>query len=253
MTRYPNGLPHPPEVYRRRRIAAVVIAVVVLLLLWWILSSVASALSSDNDSAAATSSSEKPTVTVTVTKSAEPGNDSDTKKGGDDTDADSTEKSKTPREPADELIPPGGTPDDADLAAAPSAGKDSCTVDDLAVRAATQKVDYPAGEAPELYLTVSNPTQAACHVDLATNPMKFEVYSLGQNERIWSDIDCGRPAAVGALDLKAGQSRTYRVAWNRTSSLPGNCQNPQAVLPGPYYVHTLIGNNHSDRHTFNLG
>ncbi|KXB50091.1 hypothetical protein L3H50_08570 [Corynebacterium sp. MC-04] len=229
-----NGLPHPPEIYRRRRIAAVVIVVVVIALLWWIIS----ALSGGGDSSSTATES---SVTTTTTKSTKP--------------TSSSRSSESTRPSSESEDPDESESEEPDASEEPSVApdaKETCDVNDLQVEARTDADSYEPGQMPRFYLIAHNPTKGSCHVDLAKTPMKFEVYNLETNERVWSDVDCNNPAATGALDIGAGQTKNYMLSWSRTTSAPGECSDRVAVPSGSYYLHTLIGNQHSEPTTFNL-
>ena len=217
-----NGLPHPPEIYHRRRIAAGVIVVVIVALLWWIISS----LSGGGESSPTAESS---------TSSATPSSSSE------EDDSSSAPTESESEDPSDSAEP----------SVAPDA-KATCDVNDLQIEARTDADSYSAGQMPRFYLIAHNPTKGSCHVDLAKAQLKFEVYNLQTNQRVWSDVDCHRPAATGALDINAGQTKNYMLSWSRTSSSPGDCSGQVAVPNGSYYLHTLVGDQHSEATTFNL-
>ena len=130
--------------------------------------------------------------------------------------------------------------------------KDSCELSDLIVTATSDQAVYYAGQYPLFYLTVENPTNADCVIDFDKDVLHFEVYDLATNRRVWADVDCNLPEATGVRTFKAGQSAFYQAQWSRTLSAPGQCEQRLEAPNGGYYLHTLVGTNHSDAHTFNL-
>ncbi|AZA10682.1 hypothetical protein [Corynebacterium gerontici] len=210
----------PEKYYQRRRAAAAIVLVIVVLLLIWLMSS----LGGKNDPTPAAHTS-------TSTSSSSVKNSSSEESSSE---ASSAEPSS--EEPSAQVAP----------------AKDTCGVEDLQIVAKTNRPDYPAGEQPVFYLTVTNPTAVDCDVDLDQEPLRFEVYDLGTNQRVWSDIDCNRPVAQGRQVFQAGQQRSFEAAWSRTESAPDECTDRPQVAPGSYYLHTVIGPNPSQPVTFNL-
>lgn len=208
----------PEKYYQRRRAAAAIVLVVVVLLLIFLMSSLGG--KQDATPAAQTSSATSTTSSSVAATSSE----------------------------APSSIEPSSEEPSAQAAPA----KDACTVEDLQVVARTNRPNYPAGEQPVFYLTVTNPTAVDCDIDLDQDPLRFEVYNLGTNQRVWSDIDCNRPVAQGHQIFKAGQQRSFEAAWSRTHSAPDECTDRPNVAPGGYYLHTVIGPNPSQPVTFNL-
>ncbi|MDO4909463.1 MAG: hypothetical protein Q3962_06415 [Corynebacterium sp.] len=128
----------------------------------------------------------------------------------------------------------------------------SCSLNDLQITATSDKPNYGDGVQPVFYMTVKNPTNYDCTIDLSANVLRFEVYNLSNNERVWSDVDCNTSEDTGSRVFPANSERYYEARWSRTNSAPGQCTNRQAVPSGSYYLYTLVGNNHSDPYTFNL-
>ena len=130
--------------------------------------------------------------------------------------------------------------------------KQSCELSDLQISATSDKPSYEEGQLPEFYMTVKNPTAADCTIDLRDNPLRFEVYNLSTNRRVWSDLDCNQPVDGTSRIFPAGSERYYRAVWSRTDSEPGQCGQRNPVPAGSYFLHTVIGNNPSEAHPFNL-
>ncbi|AWT26986.1 hypothetical protein Csp1_22360 [Corynebacterium provencense] len=233
---YPGNRPLPPEIYRRRRIAAAVVAVVVLVVLVLVVRAVAgggdpegtasstSVVPSTASSAAdrtATTATSTATSTVTSTASSE--------------------------SPASSTAPAGTT---TSLAAEPGG---ECTAEDLVLSVSAGLPTYAAGELPDFYLSVSNPTGSGCAVDLSANPMSFEVYTLSDYARVWADTDCNEPTLTGTLELAAGEERSFALnGWSRTTSSPDQCIDREPAGTGAFLLYGRLGDSTSEPATFNL-
>lgn len=225
----------PQEIYQRRRVAALVILVLVVLLLIW----AASALfgGSDEASAPAPSSAAQDTAASKSTASEQP-----------QTEQPEGEESAAARESeaAEETT-------SASAAAKPAGGKETCELGDLRITASLAKENVPAGELPEFYMKVQNPTAADCTIDLDEQQLRFEVYDMRSNERIWSDTDCYAAVETGEQKFAAGADRAFAAEWSRKGSQPGKCSNRPETPAGSYYVHAVIGDNPSPAAPFELG
>ncbi|ANE04850.1 hypothetical protein [Corynebacterium crudilactis] len=130
--------------------------------------------------------------------------------------------------------------------------KDSCELKDLIISASTNQPTFAGGAQPELFMTVHNPTAADCEIDLEKDVLRFEIYNLATNARIWSDVDCNPAVEDGTSVFPAGEDRYFQATWSRTNSAPGQCDNRAPVKAGAYFLHTVIGGNPSPAVTFNL-
>ena len=218
----------PEEIYQRRRAAAAVVVLIVVALLVWGLSALARSGGSDNSgntdaAAASTTTSAAATATTTTSASSE-------------TSTTSTTESAT----------------ESESETTTAASGDGCTLDDLEISASSDQATYPAGARPTFYMTVANPTRSDCKVNLDDEVLRFEVYSLTTNARIWSDIDCFPSVKTGEETFKAGEERFFEAVWSRTGSAPEQCDDRAAVPAGSYLLHTVIGDNPSEPHTFNV-
>lgn len=101
-------------------------------------------------------------------------------------------------------------------------------------------------------MTVNNPTAVDCEVDLSDNVLRFEVYDLATNQRIWADVDCNPSEGDGEETFEADSERHYQAVWSRTTSSPDTCASREPVGAGSYFLHGVIGQNASNSHTFNL-
>lgn len=220
--------PLPDYIYRRRRYAALLALLVVVALAVLLMSSLGGGKDSNEAQPAQTSAFDRTTPTPTPEVSPTAG------------------ATSAVAAPSDS---PSASPSPSPL---PAAKKTSCAVEDLIVEARANQPTFGGDERPTFYLTVKNPTQADCKVDLRKDGLKFEVYDLANNHRIWGDTDCNASEDTSERVFPAGQERHYEAIWSRTTSAPNQCDNRQPVPAGSYFLHTLVGQNHSEAFTFNL-
>lgn len=210
----------------RRRVAALVILLVVVALLVWGLTAFARSGDSD-ESGDATQAPETPSTTLATEPTVELSTTTE------------TTRTTEPTEPT------------ASTEAAP-AKKGSCELDDLRVQASSNQPSYAEGAQPVFYMEVENPTDTDCVINLDDNPLRFEVYDMASNERIWSDIDCYPPVVGGTVDFAPGEKRRWEARWSGTASQPGQCDNRAEVKAGSYFLHGVIGENASEASPFNI-
>ena len=226
-----NKRPLPDEIYTRRRIAAIIVLVVVIGLIVLIINMIGGKGDSDPSGVATTeetsaelslpSSTESTTVTATGTATTE------TSGADEPTSSEATSTNK-------------------------AASKKTCELADLEIGAQADQYNYQGEAKPKFTVQTTNPTGAECDINLDKNPVAFEVYDLATNERVWSDIDCNPSEATGKLKIPAGESTLYQADWSRTNSAPDSCSDRKPVPAGSYYLHTLVGDNHSEAVTFNI-
>lgn len=216
----PYSQPLPPEIYRRRRIAAGVGLVVVLVVLVLIVRAITGGGESGGSTAAQSSTA---VATSQHTRSASA------------TSGASSTKS-------------------AESSTQSSAASDAqCSLDDLQLAVRAGAPTYAEGQLPDFFLTVTNPTGSDCMVDLAQNPMKFEVFTLSDYTRVWGDTDCNDPAFVDKLALTPGETRSFALnGWSRTTSSPGDCGTRAPAGTGAFLLYGHIGDKTSEPETFNL-
>ena len=219
-----NQRPLPPGIYMRRRVAALVILLVVVALLVWALSAVAR--SGGGDSAEETTS-EAPASTIETEPTV-----------------------SAPEEPSSEPSEPASAASSSVEAAPARTG--ACELKDLRITAMPNQPSYVAGTQPVFYMEVENPTDTDCVIDLDENILRFEVYNMRTNEKMWADTDCYEPVVAGTQTYKAGQKQGYQARWSGTVSQPGQCEDRPAIEPGSYFLHTVIGDNASDAAPFNI-
>lgn len=133
------------------------------------------------------------------------------------------------------------------------ADKDSCELSDLVIRASSDATTYPNGVQPNFGMTVVNPTGADCDIDLDEETLRFEVYRISDNQRMWTDTDCYDSVQTGTYNFPSGEERSFDAVWSRLASeRGGDCGQRPVVEPGAYFLHTVIGDNASEPYTFNL-
>jgi hypothetical protein len=228
-----------PEIYyRRRRVAAVVAILLVVIVVVAVLARMSrNSISTPvaTETAIATSTSAKPTKTSTeeaTSSSSETASGSATDSKAEEV----TESASATAEPTEAIT-----------------AKGSCDLNDLVIEASADHPNYHAGDLPSFFMTVRNPTDTDCEIDLGQQPLRFEVYTLDTNQRVWADIDCNDPIGTGVKVFKAGEERYYKTQWSRLYSDPQTCTGREEVAPGGYYLHTVIGDNASAPFAFNLG
>ena len=212
----------------RRRVAALVILLVVVALLVWGLSAFARSGKTDETENTPETVAEAPSTTLATEPTVQLSEESTT-----------PTSSEAPTQPTEET------------AAAP-VKKGSCELADLQIRASSNQPSYAVGVQPVFYMEVENPTDTDCVINLDDNLLRFEVYDMATNDRIWSDTDCYPPVAAGSVEFAPGEKRRWEARWSATASQPGQCDNRPEVKAGSYFLHGVIGDNASDASPFNI-
>lgn len=228
--------PLPEEIYKRRRVAALIIVIVLAVVLIW---AAVAAFGSDSDESVAASSESS-----AATTSAETASESST------TSADSTSESES--ESVTESEAKDGASESKEPEESVHAAKDTCSLEDLEVRTSMLNYSVPDGELPKFFMTVTNPTAADCKIDLDENSLRFEVYKMADNQRVWSDTDCYASVQTGEQTFPAGKDLKFEAEWSRQASKPGKCTDRPTAEPGAYFAHTVIGDNSSPPQDFTL-
>ena len=231
--------PLPPVIYQRRRAAALILILVVVaaLIIAW---AVGRAGKDDaSQQAAATSSLAQPADAPSSAPSAAPTSSAAEAPASDG--APSAESSAAA--PSESAAP-------SDSAAASEAPKNSCTVDDLKVGVKAVEASYKDGDLPVFVMDVENPTAVDCDIDLDQNKLRFEVYKMGTNARVWADTDCYPSVQTGRTTFKAGATQQFQATWSRKGSEPGQCSDRPVAEAGHYFAHGIIGDNYSEAYTF---
>lgn len=207
----------------RRRVAALVILLVIVALLVWGLSAFARSGKTDETEDTPETVSEAPSTTLATEPTVQL----------------SEESTPSSTQPSEETV------------AAP-VKKGSCELTDLEIHASSNQPSYAIGVQPVFYMEVKNPTDTDCVINLDDNLLRFEVYDMATNDRIWSDTDCYPPVAAGNVEFAPGEKRRWEARWSVTASQPGQCDNRPEVKAGSYFLHGVIGDNASDASPFNI-
>ena len=228
--------PLPEEIYKRRRVAALIIVLVLAVVLIW---AAVAAFGGSSEEPADTAAPAPTSADEETSSSAAPessGTVSETK-----TSAEGASESK-----AAESEPSSAAP------ASSEAAKKTCELADLDVRTSMLNYSVPEGELPKFFMTVTNPTAADCKIDLDKNLLRFEVYKMADNQRVWSDTDCYASVQTGSQTFPAGKDVKFEAEWSRQASKPGECTDRPVAEPGAYFAHTVIGDNSSPPQDFTL-
>ena len=207
----------------RRRVAALVILLVIVALLVWGLSAFARSGKTDETEDTPETVSEAPSTTLATEPTVQL----------------SEESTPSSTQPSEETV------------AAP-VKKGSCELADLEIHASSNQPSYAIGVQPVFYMEVKNPTDTDCVINLDDNLLRFEVYDMATNDRIWSDTDCYPSVAAGNVEFAPGEKRRWEARWSVTASQPGQCDNRPEVKAGSYFLHGVIGDNASDASPFNI-
>lgn len=240
----PNG-PLPPEIYRRRRALAIGVGVVVLLLVVWIITSLRDGGDDQqsSDAAAATSStsasstSAAPTTTGS-TKSSSPSG---------------TAAASGSANPSGTVVASGTSAaagPTSTVAASGPAGQ--CPDQSLAVKAAADQPNYKTGQEPGFTIVITNIGTVACERDLGAGLQQVLVYSLGGDQRLWSNTDCFSTTTTDVRTLEPGGQAGFTVKWSGTTSAPGCTAPRNPVAPGAYAVVAQLGALRSTPEPFNI-
>lgn len=228
--------PLPEDIYKRRRVAALIIVLVLAVVLIW------AAV------AAFGGSSEEPADTAAPAPTSA---DEETSSSAAPESSETVSETKTSAEGASESKAAESEPSSA-APASSEAAKKTCDLADLDVRTSMLNYSVPEGELPKFFMTVTNPTAADCKIDLDKNLLRFEVYKMADNERVWSDTDCYASVQTGSQTFPAGKDVKFEAEWSRQASKPGECTDRPAAEPGAYFAHTVIGDNSSPPQDFTL-
>lgn len=234
-----NQRPLPDEIYVRRRVGALVVLLILVVLVVWGLSAVAKSgnNSGDGSDAAVASTDVTPSITPVTEPTVPAPEDAESSTSA------TTEVTATDAEKEGDVEA---------SASEESLAKGSCELSDLRITALTEFPSFKVGDSPKIFMEVENPTDTDCVLDLNDGDMRFEVYDMATNARVWSDTDCYASIVVGQETFPAGEKRPYQAVWSGTASAPGACTDRKTVPAGSYYLHAVIGDNASDAAPFNF-
>ena len=98
--------------------------------------------------------------------------------------------------------------------AEPEEPKNSCELSDLRIVASSDRPSYGDGDQPTFYMTVENPTAADCELNLDDEELRFEVYNLENNERVWADTDCYPSGLTGEETVQVLRQKRPGALFN---------------------------------------
>ncbi len=109
----------------------------------------------------------------------------------------------------------------------PSPSVTSCQPASLRVQAVTDRDVYPAGQDPQLSISLTNAGTRDCTLDVGTATQVFTVSS--GSDVWWRSTDCQTEPSSQIVLLTAGQTVTSAapVVWDRTRSSVQTCSSPQ--------------------------
>lgn len=227
----------------RRRVAAAVVVIVAVAALIW--AAVALGGGSEEEQQPASTSAAVQESTAHTPSSAEASASASEE-------AESSENTESPESPESSESSESEEPSEAVTSTVAAAAKRTCELNDLEITAKTSQATFREGDKPTFYMTVKNPTAADCQINLDEETLRFEVYAMADNSRVWSDVDCNPSEGSGKRSFPKGEERHFESVWSRTTSAPQQCEARKPVEPGAYYLHAVIGKHASPAQPFNL-
>lgn len=127
---------------------------------------------------------------------------------------------------ASEAAPPTAIPTEAT-----AADGDPCEPEQVIVEAVTDKIEYAAGEQPQLSVTITNTGENVCVLNAGTNAQVFAISS--GNDVYWTSTDCQVDPidAEVALTPDTPISSSAPLIWDRTRSAPETCESGREAAP----------------------
>jgi hypothetical protein len=116
-----------------------------------------------------------------------------------------------------------------------------CTPSRIVVTAVTDAESYPAGQQPQLSLTLLNTGTVACTLPAGSDVQTY-VISSG-SDRIWASTDCQQPGVAAVITLEPGEPLpSTPFAWERTRSSVDNCEaeREQVIAGGATYRLSVV-------------
>ncbi|MCR2813887.1 hypothetical protein NQ166_12285 [Microbacterium sp. zg.Y1090] len=144
--------------------------------------------------------------------------------------------------------PPKEATPDAEVPEDPDAGSDAvgeCTSGMVEVAAVTDKQSYPAGENPQLSISLTNTGGVACTMNVGTTTQVFTISS--GDDVWWRSTDCQSEPSDQTVTIDAGQtvSSATPLTWDRTRSSVSTCgDTDRPVAPGggsSFHLKVAIG------------
>ncbi|MDQ0576479.1 hypothetical protein [Agromyces albus] len=133
----------------------------------------------------------------------------------------------------DASTPPTTAPADAStIPTEPTAADgDPCAEKNVLVEATTDKLEYQAGEQPQLSVTITNTGSNVCMLNVGT---KVQVFTIKSGEEVyWTSTDCQVDPIDAEVSLQPGTpiSSSVPIIWDRTRSSTETCDGPRESVP----------------------
>jgi hypothetical protein len=203
----------PSKVYWRRRLAVIAVLLLVIVVIVLIATKPGSG-------------SEAGVVTPSTAASAKA-------KTGDSTATSGTSATKAPAAPP--------TPSSTATAAAGDGG--TCTASDITLKPLTDKSTYTSLQQPQISMSITNNSTAACTIDLGSSQQALTITSGA--ETYWSSKDCQVNGTHQNVNLTPGQTlKTPAIAWDRTRSSSTTCSTARSAVPAKgasYHLSVSVG------------
>ena len=136
----------------------------------------------------------------------------------------------------------------------PSTPDEACAAGAVEVTAATDKTSYAAGENPQITLTLTNVSSAACTINAGTTQQEYLITS--GEELYWNSTDCQTAATDAPVILEPNDPKsTAPIVWDRTRSAPTTCEADRAKVPAggaSYHLNINFGDLKSNDVQFAL-
>lgn len=132
----------------------------------------------------------------------------------------------------------------------PATAATPCQGPALQVSVKTDAAAYAAGVNPVLTMTIKNAGTTPCTRDLGAAATELTITS--GTDRIWSSDDCSKGGAAKLTVLKANESKTVTLTWNRKRSKPVAACVGADALSGRYRVVGRLGDVSTLPGTFGL-
>jgi hypothetical protein len=125
-----------------------------------------------------------------------------------------------------ETAPPTAIPTEAT-----AADGAACTAEQITVEPVTDKIEYAAGEQPQLSVTLTNTGENICVLNAGTKAQVFTIQS--GDDVYWSSTHCQVDPIDAEVSLAPDTpiSSTVPIVWDRTRSSPDTCGGGREAAP----------------------
>lgn len=118
-----------------------------------------------------------------------------------------------------------------------------CLPGQLELVAKTDQSSYASGEAPQLWLSVTNVSSQECTLAVGTDQQRYVITS--GDDQIWASDDCQEISNPMEITLAPNEvQETTALPWDRTRSTPDTCNDERPVMPGggaSYHLTVSLG------------